>query len=207
MRNFSFAVKFIIVLLVIFFVAMLVRLGVSIRLTQLNSSPNMSEHFLNRLADNIVFTQDPIRVTNYSRDKREILWSSGYTQTDCRNGAVSYKCNVEVSFTNRQRLLETVLVISDPVKQEYFRIEIIKMSKWDSHVKIKVMEIDKSTIEKDPFPEKRIRENGYYNLEGTMKTDKYALKDAVRIQSHLTIRYESKGEIKTKKIFLNARIE
>jgi hypothetical protein len=96
-------------------------------------------------------------------------------------------------------------VISDPIKKESFQLEIIKMSEFDSRVEINVIGIDKSTKEKDPSSEEIIRENKHYYLRGITATSKYRLQHGKRIQLFLMIRYESKGEIKEKKIFLNAK--
>jgi hypothetical protein len=222
-KNISSIIQLTTIILVIFIAAILVLVGASINLVQFNSPINKSKHFLDRLANNIFFTENQIELIERKQDLGATILS-GYTQTDCQKNEKVYRCNVKVSFIlNRYGYLETInLIILDPNEREYFLISVTdidgrnnqKKYKYPILVKIKVREIDESQINQNPtelFNDNRnlIRSNRhkYDNLESTITIKEDTLRYNGRLKLILDIIFRSRGESKKNKIFLNTKIK
>jgi hypothetical protein len=222
-KNISSIIQLIVIILAISLAAILVLVGASINLVQFNSPVNKSRYFLDRLANNIFFTENQIELI----ERKQYLGAtilSGYTQTDCQKNEKAYRCNVKVSFLlNRYGYLAAInLTILDQSEREYFLISVTDIDvekhtrthKYPIASKIKAREIDKSEINQNPlelFNDNknltRLNKHKYDYLESTIIIKQDTLRYNGWLESILEIRDRSQGESKKNKISLNAKIK
>jgi hypothetical protein len=218
-------IKLIPLIIVIFFTAMLVLVGVSIMLAPVDNKygPTAEGFFLDGLSKNIIFTQNPIELIEYRRDRNQILLK-GHTQTNCHSYKENYLCNVKTFFTlNKYGYLAAInLMIFDPYKKQYFLVSITdinangrnsnKAREYHEHVKVTVREVEELIADRE-IARNSIHSNensigatdNKYNLEGTLSIYQDELRNGGVLESTLDIRYKSQGIIKTKKISLNGK--
>lgn len=206
---------------------MLVLVGVSIMFAPVDNTyiQKAENFFLNRLSKNIIFTQNPIELIEYRRDRNQILLK-GYTQTNCHSYKENYLCNVKTFFTlNKYGYLVAIdLMIFDPYEKQYFLVSITdinangrnsnKAREYHEHVKVTVREVEELIADREIISNSiHSNENSIgaidnkYDLEGTLSIYRNKLRDGGVLESTLDIRYTSQDIIKTKKISLNSKIK